>query len=59
MLLVSWYGAWRLLRQQSLPKPCLYTSSGDDIFRMGSNLSGLVCDRNGRQPWLVRNYYGT
>ncbi|WP_217516298.1 cytochrome ubiquinol oxidase subunit I [Vibrio metschnikovii] len=59
MLLVSWYGAWRLLRQQSLPKPYLYTLVAMTFSGWVATLAGWYVTEIGRQPWLVQGVLRT
>jgi len=53
MLLVSWYGAWRLARNKGLPKPYLYTVVAMTFSGWLATLAGWYVTEIGRQPWLV------
>ncbi|NVD05958.1 cytochrome ubiquinol oxidase subunit I [Vibrio sp. JPW-9-11-11] len=53
MLLVSWFGAWRFVRRQSLPKPYLYTVVAMTFSGWLATLAGWYVTEIGRQPWLV------
>ncbi|MDW1844744.1 cytochrome ubiquinol oxidase subunit I [Vibrio sp. Vb2110] len=53
MLLVSWYGAVKLARKKSLPKPYLYTVLAMTFSGWIATLAGWYVTEIGRQPWLV------
>ncbi|MGC9403763.1 cytochrome ubiquinol oxidase subunit I [Vibrio genomosp. F10] len=53
MLLVSWYGALRLTRGKTLPKPYLYTMVAMTFSGWVATLAGWYVTEIGRQPWLV------
>lgn len=53
MLLVSWYGAAKLARKKSLPKPYLYSVLAMTFSGWIATLSGWYVTEIGRQPWLV------
>ncbi|KHA60277.1 cytochrome D ubiquinol oxidase subunit I [Vibrio variabilis] len=53
MLLVSWFGAARLARKKTLPKPYLYTVLAMTFSGWVATLAGWYVTEIGRQPWLV------
>ncbi|EPN8224593.1 cytochrome ubiquinol oxidase subunit I [Vibrio alginolyticus] len=53
MLLVSWYGAVKLARKKTLPKPYLYTVLAMTFSGWIATLAGWYVTEIGRQPWLV------
>ncbi|ASU22378.1 cytochrome ubiquinol oxidase subunit I [Vibrio qinghaiensis] len=53
MLLVSWFGAWRLIRKKTLPKFYLYTVVAMTFSGWVATLAGWYVTEIGRQPWLV------
>lgn len=53
MLLVSWFGAWRLIRKKTLPKFYLYTVVAMTFSGWLATLAGWYVTEIGRQPWLV------
>ncbi|MGB6291567.1 MAG: cytochrome ubiquinol oxidase subunit I [Vibrio anguillarum] len=53
MLLVSWFGAWRLIRKKTLPKFYLYTVVAMTFSGWVATLAGWYITEIGRQPWLV------
>lgn len=53
MLLVSWFGAWRLIRKKTLPKFYLYTVIAMTFSGWVATLAGWYVTEIGRQPWLV------
>lgn len=53
MLLVSWFGAWRLVRKKTLPKFYLYTVVAMTFSGWVATLAGWYVTEIGRQPWLV------
>ncbi|EME9801444.1 cytochrome ubiquinol oxidase subunit I [Vibrio alginolyticus] len=53
MLLVSWYGAVKLARKKTLPKPYLYTVLTMTFSGWIATLAGWYVTEIGRQPWLV------
>ncbi|MBF4295884.1 cytochrome ubiquinol oxidase subunit I, partial [Vibrio anguillarum] len=53
MLLVSWFGAWRLMRKKTLPKFYLYTVVAMTFSGWVATLAGWYVTEIGRQPWLV------
>ncbi|WP_100752889.1 cytochrome ubiquinol oxidase subunit I [Vibrio salilacus] len=53
MLLVSWYGALRLMRNKPLPKFYLYTVVAMTFSGWAATLAGWYVTEIGRQPWLV------
>ncbi|HDU8584942.1 TPA: cytochrome ubiquinol oxidase subunit I [Vibrio alginolyticus] len=59
MLLVSWYGAVKLARKKSLPKPYLYTVLAMTFSGWIATLAGWYVTEIGRQPWLVSDVLRT
>ncbi|WP_047691782.1 cytochrome ubiquinol oxidase subunit I [Vibrio sp. ZOR0018] len=53
MLLVSWFGAWCLVRKKTLPKFYLYTVVAMTFSGWVATLAGWYVTEIGRQPWLV------
>lgn len=53
MLLVSWFGAWCLIRKKTLPKFYLYTVVAMTFSGWVATLAGWYVTEIGRQPWLV------
>lgn len=53
MLLVSWFGAWCLIRKKNLPKFYLYTVVAMTFSGWVATLAGWYVTEIGRQPWLV------
>lgn len=53
MLLVSWFGTWRLIRKKTLPKFYLYTVIAMTFSGWVATLAGWYITEIGRQPWLV------
>lgn len=53
MLVVSWFGAWRLIRKKTLPKFYLYTVVAMTFSGWVATLAGWYVTEIGRQPWLV------
>ncbi|WP_157019289.1 cytochrome ubiquinol oxidase subunit I [Mesorhizobium xinjiangense] len=53
MLVVSWYGAWRLWRGRALPKPLLYVMVPMSVAGWVATEAGWYTTEIGRQPWLV------
>ncbi|ASO29316.1 cytochrome ubiquinol oxidase subunit I [Vibrio anguillarum] len=53
MLLVSWFGAWRLIRKKTLAKFYLYTVVAMTFSGWVATLAGWYVTEIGRQPWLV------
>lgn len=53
MLLVSWFGAWCLIRKKTLPKFYLYTVVVMTFSGWVATLAGWYVTEIGRQPWLV------
>ncbi|NAX44743.1 MULTISPECIES: cytochrome ubiquinol oxidase subunit I [unclassified Vibrio] len=53
MLLVSWFGTWRLIRKKTLPKFYLYTVVAMTFSGWVATLAGWYVTEIGRQPWLV------
>ncbi len=53
MLIVSWFGAWRLWRGRELPRPLLYLMVPMTIAGWVATLAGWYTTEIGRQPWLV------
>nr|WP_086940480.1 cytochrome ubiquinol oxidase subunit I [Thaumasiovibrio occultus] len=53
MLLVSWFGAWRLLRKRTLPPAFLYVALAMTFSGWVATLAGWYVTEIGRQPWLV------
>lgn len=59
MLLVSWFGAWRLWRNKPLPKPYMYALVGMTFSGWIATLAGWYVTEIGRQPWLVQGVLRT
>ncbi|EJL7015889.1 cytochrome ubiquinol oxidase subunit I [Vibrio cholerae] len=53
MLLVSWFGAWRVWRNKPLPKPYMYALIGMTFSGWVATIAGWYVTEIGRQPWLV------
>lgn len=53
MLLVSWFGAWRLRRGAAAPRWLLWTFAGLSFSGWVGVLAGWLVTEIGRQPWLV------
>lgn len=53
MLLLAWFGAWRLRRGEPLPRALLWTFAAFTFSGWIATLSGWIVTEVGRQPWLV------
>ncbi|MBY0339496.1 MAG: cytochrome ubiquinol oxidase subunit I [Acetobacteraceae bacterium] len=53
MLLVSWWGAWRLWRQRGPSRPLAWALAGMTFSGWVATLAGWYVTEIGRQPWLV------
>jgi cytochrome d ubiquinol oxidase subunit I len=53
MLLLAWYGAWRLRRGGPLPRVLLWTFAAFTFSGWIATLAGWIVTEVGRQPWLV------
>jgi cytochrome d ubiquinol oxidase subunit I len=53
MLLLAWYGAWRLRRAGPLPRTLLWTFAVFTFSGWIATLAGWIVTEIGRQPWLV------
>jgi cytochrome d ubiquinol oxidase subunit I len=53
MLLLAWFGAWRLRRGGPLPRVLLWTFAAFTFSGWIATLAGWIVTEVGRQPWLV------
>jgi cytochrome d ubiquinol oxidase subunit I len=53
MLLLAWFGAWRLRRGGPLPRALLWTFAAFTFSGWIATLAGWIVTEVGRQPWLV------
>jgi len=53
MLLVSWIGAWHVLRKKPLPRPLLWVLVPMTFSGWVATIAGWYVTEIGRQPWLV------
>ena len=53
MLLLAWFGAWRLRRGGPLPRPLLWIFAAFTFSGWIATLAGWIVTEVGRQPWLV------
>jgi cytochrome d ubiquinol oxidase subunit I len=53
MLLLAWFGAWRLRRGGPLPRTLLWTFAAFTFSGWIATLAGWIVTEVGRQPWLV------
>ncbi|MDH5535791.1 MAG: cytochrome ubiquinol oxidase subunit I [Betaproteobacteria bacterium] len=53
MLLLAWFGAWRLRRNRPAPCWLLWTFAGFTFSGWVGTLAGWIVTEVGRQPWLV------
>lgn len=53
MLLLAWFGAWRLRRNAAAPRWLLWTFAGFTFAGWIATLAGWLVTEIGRQPWLV------
>jgi len=53
MIVVSWYGVWRLRRGAVAPRWLLWTYAGFTFSGWVATLAGWLVTEMGRQPWLV------
>ena len=54
MLVVSWFGAYLLLRKQQLSRPYLYVLVAMTFSGTIATIAGWYVTEIGRQPWLVQ-----
>ncbi len=53
MLLLSWFGTWRLRKKSAPPRWLLWTFAGFTFAGWIATLAGWLVTEIGRQPWLV------
>jgi cytochrome d ubiquinol oxidase subunit I len=53
MLLLSWFGTWRLRKKSIPPRWLLWTFAGFTFAGWIAVLAGWLVTESGRQPWLV------
>jgi cytochrome bd ubiquinol oxidase subunit I len=53
MLMLAWFGAWRLRKLVLLPRWLLWTFAGFTFAGWIATLAGWLVTEIGRQPWLV------
>jgi cytochrome d ubiquinol oxidase subunit I len=53
MLLLAWFGAWRLRNNAAAPRWLLWTFAGFTFAGWIATLAGWLVTEIGRQPWLV------
>jgi cytochrome bd ubiquinol oxidase subunit I len=53
MLLLAWFGVWRLRRSVPLPRALLWTFAAFTFSGWIATLAGWIVTEIGRQPWLV------
>lgn len=59
MLALSWLGAWRLWRHDSLPRPVAWAFVAMTFSGWVATLAGWYVTEIGRQPWLVTGVLST
>ena len=53
MLVLAWFGVWKLRRGRQAPRPLLWIYAGFTFSGWVATLAGWLVTEIGRQPWLV------